>query len=240
MGLKVGFDLDGVLADFTLAFRLAEERLYGPTPSERESPEGENDAEASQRQPTGTTTTPHDMRSSAVWKYIRSTPDFWTTVKPTDEGAVRRLYDLMIGHRWEVVFMTQRPSTRGDTVQRQSQRWLVDQGFEMPSVFVIDGSRGAAAEALRLDYHVDDSTRHCLDVIAESRSKPILIVGANDPAERAARNLGIGVAHSIGECLDILEEASTAGQPRGALERLAARIGWKKAPSPPKRQRAAR
>ena len=74
----------------------------------------------------------------------------------------------------------QRPKTAGDTVQRQTQRWLVAQGFDLPSVLVLGGSRGAAAGALRLDYHVDDSPQNCLDVIADSRAKTILIVPGND------------------------------------------------------------
>ena len=47
----------------------------------------------------------------------------------------------MIRHRWEVFFITQRPATEGQTVQRQTQRWLVEQGFDLPSVLVISGSR---------------------------------------------------------------------------------------------------
>ena len=80
----------------------------------------------------------------------------------------------MLQHRWEVFFITQRPATDGDTVQRQTQRWLVEQGFDLPSVLVIAGSRGAAAAALRLDYHVDDSPQNCLDVMAAASAKAVL------------------------------------------------------------------
>ena len=70
----------------------------------------------------------------------------------------------MLRHRWEVFFITQRPFTDGETVQRQTQRWLVAQGFDLPSVLVLRGSRGAAAAALGLDYHVDDRPQNCVDV----------------------------------------------------------------------------
>jgi hypothetical protein len=134
----------------------------------------------------------------------------------------------MLRHRWEVVFITQRPATAGDTVQRQTQRWLVQQGFEMPSVLVISGSRGAAAGALRLNYHVDDSPQNCVDVLSDSSARPILIVRGNDEVKaRQARKLGIGVAASISEALDLLEEASTARHLPNALERLAAKVGWR-------------
>ena len=82
----------------------------------------------------------------------------------------------MLRHRWEVFFITQRPFTAGETVQRQTQRWLVAQGFDLPSVLVLHGSRGTAAAALRLDYHVDDRPQNCIDVSVDSNAKTILIV----------------------------------------------------------------
>ena len=134
----------------------------------------------------------------------------------------------MLRHRWEVFFVTQRPRTEGDTVQRQTQRWLVAHGFDLPSVLVLDGSRGAAAGALRLHYHVDDSPQHCVDVMSESRARPILVVsGSDEHVVARARKLGIGTAPSIGACLDILEEATRARQEPGLLTRIAAAVGWK-------------
>lgn len=44
---------------------------------------------------------------------------------------------MMLRHPWEVFFITQRPATEGETVQRQTQKWLVQQGFDLPSVIVI-------------------------------------------------------------------------------------------------------
>ena len=167
-------------------------------------------------------------RREAVWRGIRATQDFWTTLPPIQANAVRRIHEMMLAHRWEVFFITQRPATRGDTVQRQTQRWLVAQGFDLPSVLVIAGSRGAAAGALRLDYHVDDLAQNCLDVLSDSKGRPILIVPPGDEATvRTARRLGIGVAVSIDECLHILSEASAASRDPGMVARLAALVGWK-------------
>jgi len=103
----------------------------------------------------------------------------------------------------------------------------VQQGFDLPSVLVIPGSRGAAAGALRLDYHVDDSPTNCVDVKSESGTKPILIVpDADDTITASARRLGIGTARTITDCLDILEEAASAGTQPTLLARIAARVGW--------------
>jgi hypothetical protein len=147
--------------------------------------------------------------------------------RPLDADAVRRIHEMMVRHRWEVFFLTQRPATEGDTVQRQTQRWLVEQGFDLPSVLVIAGSRGAAAAALRLDYHVDDSAKNCIDVKSESGAKPLLIVdAADDVTAQSARRLGIGTATSIDECLTILEQASLARSQPNLLHRIAKLVGW--------------
>jgi hypothetical protein len=127
-----------------------------------------------------------------------------------------------------VFFITQRPWTEGETVQRQTQRWLVEQGFELPSVLVISGSRGLAAKAIRLDYHVDDNAQNCFDIVADSDAKPILLVPHTDSGSIAgARKLGIGIAHSIGAAVDILEQASEARENPGLLKRLASLVGWR-------------
>lgn len=249
MPLRIGFDLDGTIADFESAFHDVEVRLFGPASHMRAGePEKEQEELPVLETPAGTAAAADAAssrkrretdrqaaqgaresrrRRDSVWAAIRSTPDFWTDLKPLDPGAVRRIHALAIRHKWEVFFITQRPYTDGETVQRQSQRWLIAQGYDLPSVLVIGGSRGAAAGALRLDYHVDDSAQNCLDVISESRARPILLIADEDVQTVAqARRLRIGTARTIGEALDVLEQATEARANPKLLERIAALIGW--------------
>jgi hypothetical protein len=226
--LRIGFDMDGVLADFGGAYRAVEERLYGPSRAASRAGDPEEEAgkqdedEARERR-----VSEGRRRRDAVWQAIQATPDFWASLTPLDPTAVRRIHEMAIRHRWEVFFITQRPATDGDVVQRQTQKWLVAQGYELPSVLVLAGSRGAAAAAIRLDYHVDDSTKNCIDVKSESGAKPLLIVDADDETGIVtARRLGIGTAASISECLDILEEASVNRRQPTLLHRLAQMVGW--------------
>lgn len=242
MPIRLGFDVDGVVADFARAYRDIEQRLFDDRPGrpdepEREEREQEQRARDPARQAAETTAAGSTharssldlrRRRDLIWKEIQATPDFWTTLHPIEENGVRRIHELMIRHKWEVFFITQRPATAGSTVQRQTQQWLVGQGFDLPSVLVISGSRGGAAAALGLSYHVDDNPQNCLDVRTESSAKPLLIAGDDDEATVAsARKVGIGVAPSLAACLEILEKASAAQSQPGLLERLAALVGWR-------------
>jgi FMN phosphatase YigB (HAD superfamily) len=224
MSLRIGFDMDGVLADFAAAYRAIETRLYGPDePARIDNPE-EIAKEAGEREAP----MPARRKRDDIWAEIRRTPDFWQTLAPLDAGAVRRIHEMTLRHRWETFFITQRPATDGATVQRQTQQWLVAQGFDLPSVLVINGPRGAAAGALGLDYHVDDSPTNCVDVKSDSSARPILILEDDDLiAIASARRVGIGTASGIGAALDILEQATAAHAKPGVLKQLAQLVGWK-------------
>ncbi len=149
-------------------------------------------------------------RRDRVWKEIRSTPDFWLTLDPVDPAVVARLHERAVARGWETFFVTQRPATAGDTVQRQTQRWLVEQGFALPSVVVHDGSRGRLAAALELDFLVDDTVRHCVDAVSQSSAKAVLVAPEADAAtEMNARRLGIEVCRGPAAALDLVDAAAS-------------------------------
>jgi hypothetical protein len=225
--------MDGVLADFARAYREIEERVFGPVaaatrpgdPEDQEAAETPDDGGAAAADPVAAG---HALRRrrDTVWQTIEATPNFWTTLQPLDTGAVRRIHELSVREGWDVFFITQRPATDGETVQRQTQRWLVEQGFELPSVLVIHGSRGEAARALRLDYLVDDSARNCIDVKAMGDTKALLVTDpADESTAESARRLGIGTVSSIGEALDLIEQASLAKTQPNLLTRIAKLVG---------------
>ena len=241
MSLRIAFDLDGVLADFGAAYGRIADRLFAKSnpPPALSTPSGAGgEAPAVEGETAGASAEPQaggapqasaevlaqDVRLSPrdrdrIWKEIRSTPDFWLTLDPMDPAVVVRLYERASARRWEMFFVTQRPATAGETVQRQTQRWLVKQGFVLPSVVVHNGSRGRLAAALELDYLVDDTVQHCVDVVSESSAKAILVAPEADaPTEASARRLGIEVCRSPAASLDLLD-AVAAGRWTAFLRR---------------------
>src|SRR5207247_2228029 len=162
-----------------------------------------------------------------LWSAVRAHENFWETLDEIEPGALARLSRLARDRRWEIIFLTSRPETNGDSAQLQSHRWLVAHGFAMPSVFVVHGSRGKIAAALNLDVIVDDRPENCLDVSIDSTARPVLVWrGDEDQVPSSARQLGIGAVRSMAECLDILEDLDTASaEPSGMVDRLKRLLG---------------
>ena len=123
--------------------------------------------------------------------------------------------------------MTQRPDSAGETTQRQTERWLIQQGFELPTVVVMHGSRGRLADVLQLDVLVDDTRKHSVDVIAESKTKPMLVVRSGDAGTTTrAKGLGIHVVGSVREALITLRQLSVSPKRASSMwQRLSRRVG---------------
>ena len=155
--LRVAFDLDGVLADFASAYNQIAKGLFpdwsGSDAVLSEVPPDEDPAAAGQGSDPLRRLSRRDR--DAIWKQLRSTPNFWLTLDPIDPDAIPLLQERSSHFGWDMFFVTQRPPTVGGSVQSQTQRWLVEHGFELPSVIVHSGSRGRLAAALELDHLVD-------------------------------------------------------------------------------------
>ena len=144
-----------------------------------------------------------------LWSHVGQVNDFWMSLGEVEAGAVARLGASAVRHRWDVIFVTQRPSSAGATTQRQSQRWLQTHGFECPSVFVT-GSRGRVAHALSLDAVLDDRPDNCLDVITDSKATPFLVWRhRRESLPPGVAQTRIQTVFSIDEALERLEQMTT-------------------------------
>ena len=211
MALRLGFDIDGVLADFRSAFRDAASRIV----------RGEVDAFDPVATPESEAPlSPDDVRR--VWDHIAKTPNWWMEIDAYEPDQIARLYSLTRAAGWEVFFMTKRPPSAGDSVQFQTQWWIERFGFYLPSVLTVPGSRGDVANALRLDLLVDDQLINCVEVVSASPTKAILMQRVHDAGARDhATNRGIGVVSTLAGALGVIERLqNTLPQKRGRLLRL--------------------
>ncbi len=243
MSLRIACDLDGTVADMETALQANAEALFGPDIDLRagsslplvplQSPSSFDDsAEAPSPPPAAAIpSAPRrpltDRERRKLWSHVATVENFWKGLKEIEPGTVARLAELSAQHQWEVIFLTQRPSGAGDTAQRQSQAWLRANGFDMPSVFVMNGSRGKVADGLALDAVIDDRPDNCLDVVTDSTAKALL-VWRDDPAmvPPGAKRMGITVVHSFNAALDQLVRLMERRQkPQGVLGRIRNAIG---------------
>ena len=239
MALRIGFDLDGVLADMEQAIVREATTLFGSTlpRSADEGPASMGDF-VPEEIASGTPVR-NEMQLTArqrrqLWRHLRSVDNFWESLDEIEPGAVARLARMAENRRWEIIFLTRRPATSGRTPQIQSQRWLEKRGFPLPSVFVVTGSRGLIATALTLDIVVDDTPENCVDVASDSKARTIAIFRNQDKLPPAVFNqMGIHVVNSTAQCLDLLVEIdSSLAQPQpGRLERVMRTLGLKESTS---------
>ncbi len=163
-----------------------------------------------------------------LWRHIQTVEDFWVSLKEIEPGSVARLGAVAAARQWEVIFLTKRPASGGATAQVQTQRWLEAHGFVLPSVYVVQGSRGRIAAALDLDVVVDDRPENCLDVVLDSKARAILVWREDQgPLPADAKRLSIGVVKSVTECLDILAHGDVPPQKSKLMARVMRLLGLK-------------
>jgi hypothetical protein len=240
--MRLGFDLDGTVADLHAALAREAAILFpeldpetlprslspaatppgGGTTETQGADGGSADAKFS-------TSSLSSRQQRELWASVCARANFWESLDEIEPGALARLSQLVAERRWEVIFLTSRPETAGDTAQVQSHRWLAGHGFTSPSVFVVHGSRGKIAAALALEVLVDDRPENCLDVAIDSTARPILVWrDVEGPVPASARQLGIGSVASIAQCLDILEAIDTPdARGAGMFDRLKRLLGLK-------------
>jgi hypothetical protein len=228
--LRIGCDLDGVIADMESELVRQAAGLFG-----REEARGLEESVDLQSPPDGPAAAPPpetvtrtplaitDRQQRRLWKHVETIDGFWETLKEIEPGIVARIASLVSERRWELIFLTSRPESAGFTVQVQSQRWLRAQGFDLPSVFVVFGSRGRVAAALDLDFVIDDRPENCLDVVLDSPARALLVWRHDEQLVPAGvKRPGVQIVASMAECLDLLIESDRPRRHRSGL------LGWLK------------
>jgi hypothetical protein len=235
--MRLGFDLDGTIADLQSALAREARKIspqVDPKSLPQSAPPTDPSATDEPARPSGTDVAPlNGVDRRALWKAVCDQKNFWETLDEIEPGALARLYRLVQDRKWELIFLTSRPETRGDSAQAQSYRWLVAHGFLTPSVMVVHRSRGKIAEALDLDVLVDDRPETCLDVSLDSKARAVLVWrGGAETVPMLGQQPRIYRVFSVSECLDILQSLDDRARRKpGLVERLKRLFDLRPSPS---------
>lgn len=154
---KWGFDVDGVLANFTQAYHKRIIEVTGKdlfTPDEVTNPKSWDwDLDA------GYTVS----ESKRTWAAILADAEnFWSSLN-TLPGMEALLNQALNADKDHVYFIT----ARAGSPKRITELWLEDAGWSNPTVLMAK-SKGHAAKALNLDVYIDDNLPNAMDVAVES------------------------------------------------------------------------
>ena len=244
MPLRVAFDLDGTVADMYSTLHQEALKLFGPetlakaaykkpVPAaiEAESTSQTKEGETPTPRAEDTATAMDELHLTArqqmqLWDHVKKIENFWTMLPELEPGIIARIAKAAAERRWEVIFFTTRPSTAGEMTQLQSQRWLEAHGFQYPSVYVVQRSRGKIADALQLDAFVDDRPENCLDIAVESRAKVILVWhGHLKDVPAGAKRLGVRPVSTISEAVTLLEQLDDIRSQPGIMRTIKRALG---------------
>ena len=168
--MKLGLDLDGVLANFNEGFRRRLISANGRDMNIQPNPTGPY---WDWPQYYGYT----NDEVKATWDSIRTDPDFWQYLEamPGASAFLNWLWRIVADTNWnngrfteehnvEVYFLTSR--NHGPMVKRQTELWLLRNGWEGPAtVLITRGSKGPIAKSLGLTHVLDDRPENLLSVM---------------------------------------------------------------------------
>jgi hypothetical protein len=152
--MRIGLDIDGVLANFFTSYERAFIEITGRDRFGHDRwPQYIPDDWNWPQNAFGYT----QQEASAVWFYIKNTDDFWCRQSPLPGMfSARRLADH------ELYFITDRP---GKGAKRATELWLREYGpFENPTVLISRNGKGPIVAGLGLELYIDDKVENIISV----------------------------------------------------------------------------
>jgi len=201
---RIGWDVDGVVADFmTYWARFLRDAAGNPV-----TPIRGGDATVSD---LAVLYGVDKKAINAAWREFDKVPNSWERVPSllTDDEwwRLRCLMDT-----WEVTWITARGRVTGRPAAEQTARWLQWHLLVQPTVFTVEkpSDKPAKCEELGITVMVDDHPR-AVQALAEAG---ITVFTLDYPYNRHLEHPKIVRIPGVGALLDILEEANGQAHPR--------------------------
>jgi 5'(3')-deoxyribonucleotidase len=149
---RIGVDVDGVLANFVRGAITMSRALF---PNANISTD-ESLLKTWDFKGIGLTT----EQEAILWACIHNTQNFWQNLTPLPSTS---LLPVLAQHH-DLIFVTNRLETPGNTVCKQTERWLKFY-FDILNPYVIcAGSKGEVCQGLRLAAFIDDKPENIEDI----------------------------------------------------------------------------
>ncbi len=151
--IKIGVDIDGVLADFTVAARDVCKKLFNGRPDDSlvQTGWGFDSLGMSSEE------------ENLMWKAIDKSEDWWMNLKKLPDTYM--LEQLMDTGKYRIVFITNRKDGTGNPVDYQSSEWLSEKFNLRHANVILSDDKGPVVKGLKLDYYIDDRDKNVLEVL---------------------------------------------------------------------------
>ena len=152
--MRIGLDIDGVLAQFDKAFLERINELYL------------------------TSFTLEDLKLKTTWNFYKHVPGltkkmedgsitnlgewFWLTLDPFDKKVMLAL--AVLAEKHNIYFITDRaPNPTAEMSLWQSRRWIEQFGIK-PAGVILTSDKSGACNLLNIDYFIDDRSENVISI----------------------------------------------------------------------------
>lgn len=162
--MKLGVDLDGVLANFAQEYRRVGRLLTGKPATDVDPVDWDG---------SNYGWTPQNIEE--IWKHIADRLNFWLSLGVLP-GTVR-VFEAVMRH--DVTFITNRAKSRGASVRHQSAYWLHRAfGMDFPQV-IVAANKGEVVKALGIEAFIDDNIDNVRDVKTKNPECRVFLMDAS-------------------------------------------------------------
>lgn len=156
----VGFDVDGVLADFIWGFTAKGKEMFGSPVTHTNQQKAWDHFEGLNNDQIG-----------MIWQHIKASGNFWRLLEPCVPHYV---FDQIayLAENEDVYFITNRP---GHQAKRQTEGWLRDHGIVHPTV-ILSGEKGVACNAIKATHYIDDKAGNAVFAKYENKTTAVYLL----------------------------------------------------------------